>query len=114
MYEVRNHGIYWELIMNRFFRGYILTNNKHPIQKFTDGAELLKYDEVKDAQEYAGVLAPDAVLVDIDDKEQANVLADIVEEMQLNCQMRETDRGIHFYFINKRCAHSFSRFVQES
>ena len=86
--------------MNRFFRGYILTNNKHPIQKFTDGAELLKYDEVKDAQEYAGVLAPDAVLVDIDDKEQANVLADIVEEMQFNCQMRETDRGIHFYFIN--------------
>lgn len=82
-----------------FFKGYIRTKNKRPLQPFKD-CTLSTLDEVTDAPEYAGVLAADTVLIDVDNKAQANVLLDIVDAMELRCQVRETDRGMHFYFKN--------------
>ncbi len=90
-----------------FFKGYIVTKDKKPLQSYTDEKSLLTLDEVSGKNEYAGVLSPDTVLIDIDDSDQANLFMDIVEDLQLNCQVRETDRGMHFYFINdgsiKKC-----------
>ena len=82
-----------------FFKGYIRTKGKRPIQKYKD-AELLTYEKASRYDEFAGVLSSDAVLIDVDDMQQAEKLADIVEDMQLECRMRETTRGIHFYFLN--------------
>ena len=82
------------------FKGYILTKDKHPLKPYTDDAPLMTLDDVEDASEYAGVLAQDTVLVDIDDIDMSEMLADMVEDAGLGCVMRETDRGMHFYFIN--------------
>ena len=82
-----------------FFKGYIRTKGKRPLQPFKD-CELLSLEEVQGSPEYAGVLASDTVLIDVDNKEQANTLLDIVEAMDIRCQVRETTRGMHFYFKN--------------
>ena len=86
--------------MNEFFRGYMITKNKKPVRPYADDSKLMTFEEVRDSGEYAGVLSHDAVLIDVDDMNMANKFADIIEIMNINCQMRETDRGLHFYLLN--------------
>ena len=88
--------------MNNFFKGYIKTKNKSSVDKFKDVSpdQLRKFEDVKDLSEYAGVLADDTILIDIDDYEQSEKLMDIVEEKQLACRVYETTRGKHFLFKN--------------
>lgn len=85
-----------------FFRGYIPSNGKTAIKKFKKGTPLNDLDEVKDLDSYAGILADDAVLIDIDDYEQSETLMQIVEDKQLLCRVYETNRGKHFWFKNTR------------
>ena len=84
------------------FRGYVPTKDKKCLLPFKGkpSSELKTYDEVKDLNEYAGILADDVILVDIDDKEQSEILMDIVEDLQLNCRVYQTARGRHFLFKN--------------
>ena len=84
------------------FDGYLKTKNKKCIDKYKNvpASELRSFDEVKSLSEYAGRLAPDTVLIDIDDAEQAEILMDIVEKKQLDCKVIQTTRGKHFYFKN--------------
>ena len=89
-----------------FYRGYIITNDKKSTMKFKN-KDVLTYAEVKDLPEYAGVLAENAVLVDIDDKygsirgrKLSDVLLDIVEDLQLKCRIHESRGGIHLLFKN--------------
>lgn len=82
------------------YKGYIPTKDKAPLTKYKDRKNLLSLDEVKDLPEYAGVLADDVILVDIDDKEQSEILMQIVEDKQLDCVVRQTSRGKHFLFKN--------------
>lgn len=81
------------------FKGYIRTKDKMPLQKFKE-ADLLSLDEVSDADEYAGILNTETVLIDIDDREQSELLMRIVEDYQLDCKVLVTTRGRHFYFRN--------------
>lgn len=88
------------------FKGYVLTKNKKCLEKFKDRNDLKSYDEVKDADEFAGILADDVVLIDIDDSTQAEIMMDIVEDKQLDCRVYQTTRGKHFLFKNngiKKC-----------
>ena len=88
--------------MSNFFKGYIKTKNKSSVDKFKDASpdQLRKFEDVKDLSEYAGVLADDVILIDIDDFDQSEKLMDIVEEKQLACRVYETTRGKHFLFKN--------------
>lgn len=83
-----------------FFKGYVKTKGKAPLQKYKDTGNLLTYEEASKLDEYAGVLSDDAILIDVDDKEQAELLADMVEDLQLECRMRQTTKGMHFFFYN--------------
>lgn len=83
-----------------FFRGYVQTKNKHCVEKYKDRTDLKGFDEVKDLPEYAGILATNTILVDLDDGEQAEILMKIVEALQLNCRVYQTTRGKHFLFTN--------------
>ena len=89
--------------MQELYRGYVPTKNKKCMMPFKNKSadELETYDAVKDLPEYAGILADEIVLIDIDDYEESEVLLDIVDDMQLNTKVTETTRGKHFYFINK-------------
>ncbi len=82
------------------FRGYVPTKNKNCTMKFGNGEPLLTLEEVSAYDEYAGILAYDTILIDIDDQEQSEILMRMVEDMQLDCKVIQTTRGRHFYFKN--------------
>ena len=92
------------------YRGYVATKNKKCIEIFKDRDDFKTLEDVKKLPEYAGILAENTILVDIDDVEQSEMLMDIVEEFQLNCKVIQTDRGKHFLFRNTEihncCSHT--------
>ena len=85
-----------------FFRGYVATKNKRCIEKYKDRNDFKTYDEVKHLSEFAGILARNAILIDLDDSEQAEKLMNMVEALQLNCRVYQTTRGKHFLFLNSK------------
>lgn len=87
------------------YKGYIKAKGKAAIEPFKDRTKYRTYEEVKDLPGFAGVLADDTILIDIDDAEQSEILMNIVEDYQLDCRVYQTSRGRHFLFKN----HSISR-----
>ena len=84
------------------FRGYIRTNGKAATEPFKNlpDEELRTFAGVKNLNSYAGVLAEDIILLDVDDHAESEIFMRIVEEKQLLCRVYETKRGKHFYFKN--------------
>ena len=56
------------------YKGYIKSKGKAAIEPFKDRTKFRTYDEVKDLPGFAGVLAEDTILIDIDDTEQSEIL----------------------------------------
>lgn len=82
-----------------YYKGYVRTKNKNCIDKFKD-APLRSFEEVKDLDEYAGILADGVILIDVDDAQQSEILMQIVEDRQIDCRVYQTTRGRHFLFKN--------------
>lgn len=82
------------------YKGYVETKGKASIEKLKNRTTWKTLDEVKDRSGYGGVLANDTILVDLDDGDQAEILMNIVEALQLNCKVVQTSRGKHFLFKN--------------
>lgn len=87
-----------------FFKGYVPTKDKKCLLKFKGkmSDELQTFEQVKNLPEYAGILADETALIDIDDFEQSEILFKIVQEMKLQCRVYQTTRGKHFLFINDK------------
>lgn len=84
------------------FRGYVLTKNKKCLQAFKDvpDEQLLTLEQAEKFLEYAGIIANDAILIDVDDYAESEILWRIVEGEGLLCRVYETRRGKHFFFKN--------------
>lgn len=87
-------------MMDSFFKGYVKTKDKKCTEKFKNRTDFKTYEEVKELPEFAGILADNTILIDIDDAAQAELMMNIVEDMQLNCRVYKTTRGKHFLFLN--------------
>lgn len=85
---------------NLYYRGYVPTSGKRPTMPFKDkpSSELLTLEEAQRYSEYAAVLSANAVLVDIDDYEQSEILFNVVKSKNLKCKVTATSRGKHFLF----------------
>ncbi len=81
------------------FKGYLATNNKKANNTWKNG-DLLTLEQVENRKEYSGVLAENALLLDVDDAAASEIVMNIVEDLQLNCLVKQTTRGRHFYFRN--------------
>lgn len=88
--------------MMELFKGYVPTKDKKCLMKFKDTSseDLRTYDQVKSLPEFAGILASDTILIDVDDYDQSEILMKAVEKKQLRCRVYETTRGKHFLFKN--------------
>ena len=84
--------------MVEIFRGYVRTKNKRPIQKFKGIDNLPKLEEVQNFDEYAGILNNDFTVLDIDDGDEAERTYRLVCDLDLNCRVVKTTRGMHFIF----------------
>ncbi|MCQ2978244.1 MAG: phage/plasmid primase, P4 family [Clostridia bacterium] len=87
--------------MNEFFKGYIETNNKQAAEKFKNRKDFKSYEQVKNLSEFAGILANDTILIDVDDFNQSEKLLDIIDDLGVKCRVYKTTRGKHFLFKNK-------------
>ena len=85
-----------------FYRGFVPTKNKHCLMQFKDkkSDELLSITEAKKLDEYAGILADDTVLIDVDDMPQSEKMLKLVDELELKCRVYQSSRGMHFLFLN--------------
>lgn len=83
-----------------FFKGYVETRDKKCIEKFKGRTDFKTYEQVKPLSEFAGILAQDTILIDVDDFESSELLFKIVQEKKLKCRVYETTRGKHFLFNN--------------
>lgn len=92
--------------MDRFFRGFVRTKNKRCLDKFKDIEQLRSYAEVKELDEFAGILNGSTILLDFDDEKQAEIALKIVRDNHLQCRAYKTTRGVHLLFKNetvKKC-----------
>lgn len=80
------------------YRGYVETKNKKCVEKFKGRTDFKTLEQVQQLPEYAGILAEDTILIDLDDSDQAETLMKIVEDKQINCKVIDTTRGKHFLF----------------
>lgn len=80
------------------YKGYVPCKNKRSLIPFKGECDLLNFEQVENLPEYAGILADDVVLVDIDDGEQSDILLKLVREKNVKCRVYKTTRGAHFLF----------------
>lgn len=83
-----------------FFKGYVETKDKQCVEKFKNRTDFKSFEQVQSLPEFAGILAEDAVLIDIDDGETSDILFNIVKDYHLICRVYRTTRGKHFIFKN--------------
>lgn len=83
-----------------FFDGYVVTENKNPTGKYKNPKDRLTLDVAQRADEYAGVLAYDTAIVDVDDADEAELCYKIICDLDIKCRVVKTTRGMHFYFLN--------------
>lgn len=82
------------------FRGYVPTKDKQCLEKFKGVKRLKNFDDVRDLDEFAGILGEDTILIDVDDTETSDLLFHMVQDLDLKCKVHGTTRGKHFYFKN--------------
>ena len=87
-----------------FHKAFMPTKNKRCMLRFKNVPikELPSYEDVKNLPEFAGLIADNAVLIDIDDGEQYNLLLTIIEDMDVPCRVYKSTRGGHFFFLNSK------------
>lgn len=83
-----------------FFKGYVETKNKKCIEKIRGRKDFKNYNQVKLLPEFAGILAEETILIDVDDFDQSEILFKIVNDLKLKCRVYKTTRGKHFLFKN--------------
>ena len=83
-----------------FFKGYVETKDKQCVEKFKNRTDFKSFEQVQSLPEFAGILAEDTVLIDIDDGETSDILFNIVKDYHLICRVYRTTRGKHFIFKN--------------
>ena len=84
------------------FKAYVPTRDKKCLVRFKNrrSQDLYSLEDVEKMPEYAGILADETVLIDIDDFDESEILFHIVQDKKLKCRVYETTRGKHFLFQN--------------
>lgn len=81
--------------MVNMFKGYLKTKGKVPQEKM---------DNIRQSPpsrgDYAGVLADDIIQIDVDNHAHAEIVYSILSYLEIQSNVLETSRGLHFYFKN--------------
>jgi putative DNA primase/helicase len=85
------------------FKGYIPTGGKDgkvPQEEYKNRTKFYNLDEVEKLDSYGGVLQNNLIQIDVDSKEESEIILKIIKDLDIQCSILKTDRGKHFYFIN--------------
>ncbi|MBQ6263065.1 MAG: DNA primase [Clostridia bacterium] len=86
-----------------------MTKDKKCIEKFKGRNDFKTIEQVSSLPEYAGILAPDAILIDIDDEMQSELLFKICETENVLCKILKSRSGMHFLFKNSKVDKCFTK-----
>lgn len=86
-----------------------MTKDKKCVEKFKDRSDFKTFEQVQSLPEYAGILAPDAILIDIDDMEQSELLLNIIDDEGIRCKVLKSRSGMHFLFKNSKITKCFTK-----
>lgn len=92
-----------------FFKGYVMTKDKKCVEKFKDRSDFKTFEQVQSLPEYAGILAPNAILIDIDDMEQSELLLNIIDDEGIRCKVLKSRSGMHFLFKNSKITKCYTK-----
>lgn len=84
----------------KIFKGFMPTKGKKPIESIKGRTSFYSLGDVSHLGSYGGVLKDDVILIDSDDEEQSKILFKIIQDLDIKCNVIQTDRGKHFYFKN--------------
>lgn len=65
-----------------------------------DKIEPMDLETVQQYENYAGRLKENIVMVDFDDRDQANRMLQLINDYKISCNVIQTTKGMHFYFLN--------------
>ena len=82
------------------FKGFIPTKGKIPIESIRGRTQFYPLEDVQHLESYGGVLKDDVILVDCDNRDESDILFKIIQDLDIKCNVIQTDRGKHFYFKN--------------
>ena len=88
------------------FKGYIPSNGKQPLESIKDSSGHL--ESPPQDGDYVGLLKEDIIQLDFDTEEDARKAMAIVSEYKLRCDILETTRGVHLYFLADKSVKSQS------
>ena len=63
------------------------------MEKFKGVKRLKTLDDVRDAEEFAGILGDETILIDVDDGPTSDLLFQMVQDLRLKCRVYGTTRG---------------------
>lgn len=86
--------------MQKMFDGYIPSNGKVPLYSVRDKKNWL--NEPPKEGDYLGILKSGYVQIDIDSKDDSDLIMKILQDKKIRCNIIETTRGKHFFFKNDK------------
>lgn len=83
------------------YKGFVEIDGKKPKQYIKDETKFYSYSHVRQRFEsYGGVLKDNVVMVDVDSMTEAEMLLNIINNLNIQCNVLKTTNGMHFYFQN--------------
>ena len=82
------------------FNGYYKINNDKSMIGNMDKIKPSTLKDIDHYDNYAGRLKDNIIMVDFDDRDQANRMLKIVNDENVDCNVIQTTKGMHFYFTN--------------
>lgn len=76
----------------------ILDNDKHPTHKFKTKEDTKSFKEVKEFDNYAVVVPKGFIVLDFDTTDDAEIMLNIVDSLDIKTRVIQTKRGYHFWF----------------
>lgn len=80
--------------------GFVILNaNKEAQHQFKDGGK--PWEQVRDYANLGVIIPEPYIILDFDQEDDAKIMNNIVNTLNLNCNVMKTDRGYHYWFKSK-------------
>ena len=78
--------------------GYLKSDGKVPFASVKYKTNWLSEPPIKG--DYLGILKPEIIQIDVDNKEDADIVKRIMDDSKIRCDILQTERGLHFYLLD--------------
>ena len=97
-------GILLKQIYSMIYDKYypMISGTKHPAVKKVNSKHAIEYDTAEELADFGATLKAGTMMIDIDDSDDAQLVREVIELLDLKCVIVQTSRGYHFHFKSNR------------